>query len=41
MLKKLNVKMANANNIEQVPEAAPDKAAAIRLLTTHHGNCPS
>ena len=30
-----------ASNIEQVLEAAPNKAAAVRLLTTHHENYPS
>ena len=29
------------SNIEQVLEAAPHKAAAIRPLTTHHENYPS
>ena len=27
-----------ANNIEQVMEAAPNKAAAVRPPTTHHEN---
>ena len=30
-----------ASNIEQVLEAAPHKAAAVRSLTTHHKNYPS
>ena len=30
-----------ASNIEQVLEAAPHKAAAVRPLTTHHENYPS
>ena len=30
-----------ASNIEQDLEAAPDKAAVIRLLTTHHKNYQS
>ena len=30
-----------ASNIEQVLEAAPRKAAAIRPPTTHHKNYPS
>ena len=30
-----------ANNIEQVLEAAPYKAAAVRPLTTHHENYQS
>ena len=30
-----------ASNIEQVIEAAPHKAAAVRPLTTHHKNYPS
>ena len=30
-----------ASNIEQVLEAAPYKAAAVRPLTTHHENYPS
>ena len=30
-----------ASNIEQVMEAAPHKAAALRSLTTHHENYPS
>ena len=29
------------NNIEQVLEAAPHKAAAVRSPTTHHENYPS
>ena len=29
------------SNIEQVMEAAPHKAAAVRLPTTHHENCQS
>ena len=29
-----------ASNIEQVLEAAPNKAAAVRPLTTHHENYP-
>ena len=29
-----------ASNIEQVQEATPHKAAAIRPPTTHHGNYP-
>ena len=29
------------SNIEQVLEAAPDKAAAVRPPTTHHENYPS
>ena len=28
-------------NIEQVLEAAPQKAAAVQPLTTHHENYPS
>ena len=30
-----------ASNTEPVLEAAPDKAAAARLPTTHHKTCPS
>ena len=30
-----------ASNIEQVLEAAPDKAATVRPPTTHHKNYPS
>ena len=30
-----------ASNIEQVLEAAPDKAAAVWPLTTQHENYPS
>ena len=30
-----------ASNIEQVVEATPHKAAAVRLPTTHHENYPS
>ena len=30
-----------ASNTEQVLEAAPNKAAAVRPLTTHHKNYPS
>ena len=30
-----------ASNIKQVLEAAPHKAAAVQLLTTHHENYPS
>ena len=30
-----------ASNIEQVMEAAPHKAAAVRLPTTHHENYQS
>ena len=30
-----------ASNIEQVMEAAPHKAAAVRQPTTHHENYPS
>ena len=30
-----------ASNTEQVLEAAPHKAAAVRLLTTHHENYPT
>ena len=30
-----------ANNIEQVMEAAPHKAAAVPPPTTHHENYPS
>ena len=30
-----------AINIEQILEAAPHKAAAVRLLTNHHENYPS
>ena len=30
-----------ASNNEQVLEAAPHQAAAVRLLTTHHENYPS
>ena len=30
-----------ASNIEQVQEAAPHKAAAVRPLTTHHESYPS
>ena len=30
----------SASNIERVLEAAPHKAAAVRLLTTHHENYP-
>ena len=30
-----------ASNIEQVLEAAPHKAAAVRLPTTHHENYQS
>ena len=30
-----------ASNIEQVMEAAPHKAAAVRPPTIHHENCPS
>ena len=30
-----------ASNMEQVLEAAPHKAAAVRPLTTHHENYPS
>ena len=30
-----------ASNIEQVPEAAPNKVAAVRFPTTHHENYPS
>ena len=30
-----------ASNIEQVMEAAPHKAAALRPLATHHENYPS
>ena len=29
------------SHIEQVMEAAPHKAAAVRPLTTHHENYPS
>ena len=35
MEKKLKGNYA-ASNIEQVPEAAPHKAAAVRPPTTHH-----
>ena len=31
----------SVSNIEQVLEAAPHKAAAVRPLTTHHENYPS
>ena len=30
-----------ASNTEQVMEATPDKAAAVRPLTTHHENYQS
>ena len=30
-----------ASNFEQVLEAAPNKEAAVRPLTTHHQNYPS
>ena len=30
-----------ASNIEQVLEAAPDKAAAIQPTATHHENYPN
>ena len=30
-----------ASNTEQVLEAAPNKAAAVRSLITHHENYPS
>ena len=31
----------SASNIKQVLEVAPDKAAAVRPLITHHENYPS
>ena len=31
----------DASNIEQILEAAPHKAAAVRPSTTHHENYPS
>ena len=30
-----------ANNIEQVPEAAPNKVTAVQPPSTHHKNYPS
>ena len=39
MEKKLNRNIAS--NIEQVLEAALDKATAVRSLTTNHENYPS
>ena len=33
--------MNAASNTKQVPEAVPHKAAAVRLLTTHHENYQS
>ena len=30
-----------ASNIDQVMEAAPNKAAAVRPLTTHHEDYPT
>ena len=42
MEKKLDGNYKNAaSNIEQVPEAASHKAAALRPLTTHQENYPS
>ena len=43
MEKKLDGKLHKntASNIEQVLEAAPHKATAVRPLTTHHENYPS
>ena len=29
------------SNIEQAPEVAPHKAAAVRPPSNHHENCPS
>ena len=41
MEKKLDDNYTNvASNIEQVLEAAPHKAAAVRPLTTHYENYP-